>query len=138
LPPLALGWNIEGDDPRGPGIQMLHEALDSTALASSVPALEDNNKAAARVTSRGCGHGNTVPRTCDIHSSAGVRPVTEGSSAGVERRELRGGQAHLVTNLFVPGDGQAGRGGSARIDRGELLSGGQAHLITDLPVAGDG
>jgi hypothetical protein len=28
---------------------MLHEALDSTALTSSVPALEDNDKAAARI-----------------------------------------------------------------------------------------
>lgn len=44
-------------------------------------------------------------------ASAGlVRPVTEGSSAGVESRKLRGGQAHLVTHLFVAGDGQAGRG----------------------------
>jgi hypothetical protein len=49
LPPLALGGDIEGDYPRCPGIQMRHEALDSTALTSSVPALEDNDKAAPRI-----------------------------------------------------------------------------------------
>jgi hypothetical protein len=46
LSTLGLGRDIECDDPRRPGIQVLHEALDGAAFAGGVPALEDNHKAA--------------------------------------------------------------------------------------------
>ena len=49
LPLLTLGRDIERDDPRGPGIQMLHEALDSAAFAGGIPTLEYNDEAAAPI-----------------------------------------------------------------------------------------
>jgi hypothetical protein len=49
LPTFALSGDIKCGNPRRPGIQVLHEALDGTALTSSIPALEDNHKAAARI-----------------------------------------------------------------------------------------
>src|ERR1022692_717319 len=49
LVPLALGGDIERDDPRAARIQVLHETLDGAALARGVPSFEDHDKAAARV-----------------------------------------------------------------------------------------
>jgi hypothetical protein len=54
------------------------------------------------------------------------------------REQLGCGQAHLVTDRCVAGDGQAGWCGTVRVDVGEQLRGGQAHLIADRLVGGDG
>jgi len=43
---------------------------------------------------------------------------------------LGGGHPHLAADLFVAGDGQAGRSGGLRIDGGELLGGRQAYLAS--------
>jgi hypothetical protein len=51
---------------------------------------------------------------------------------------LGGGHPHLIADLFVAGDGQAGGGGGLRVEGGELLGGRQAYLVADRLVAGDG
>src|SRR5215469_13717910 len=58
------------------------------------------------------------------------------ASGRVSGQKLGGGQAHLVTDRSVAGDGLAGRSGGVRVGGGECLGGGQAHFVTDLTIAG--
>jgi hypothetical protein len=58
---------------------------------------------------------------------------------GTRAASCSGGRlAYLVADRLAAGDGQAGRGGSFRVDGGELLGGGLTYLVADRLVAGDG
>jgi hypothetical protein len=89
-------------------------------------------------------HRATTPGSADAAPGAAVRPaqvddvpVSSGSMGG-GGQQLGRGQAYLVTDSVVAGDGQAGLGGGTRVQRGQQLGRGQAYLVTDSVVAGDG